>query len=573
MLSSPLPASARLTGSDHCTRRLAAICLIVCAFSVLFILHHTAYPYPPYLPLIAEYFLRTQDVAGAALLMALVVAALFAPTRAAALAIVEAISRHPWRVAVIAFVVLCLGAIFIQRSHPLPQDEYAALFQSRVFAAGRLTGQFPPELLGRLVPPHYLNQFLYGSFQTGQVASSYWPGFALLLTPFTLVQAPWACNPLLASLSLVLMGRLAARLSGAPQACGWAMLLALASPGFTAMAITYFSMTAHLLFNLAFAWLLLQRTPAPGRLVLAGLVGSFALVLHNPLPHTLFALPWIVWLALQRGRYRNLLALAAGYLPLILALGFGWALVLSTLLGDTPYGLFRNDGSPLHAIGNFFWNWHIKLRTVVDVPGEYIVSSRVAELTRLWNWAVPGLPLLAAVGWWLGRAEPGVRLLGLSVISTMLGYLLIAYTQGYGWGARYLQPAWGALPVLAALALARLRPSTPCERTAGYVASLAVLSLVFATALRAAQIQSYVDTHLARRPPHIPGAQQVIFVRADPRNYNADLVQNDPFLRTDALIMLSYGAESDARLMRTRFPDARLAHSDERGQVWLMRAP
>lgn len=557
-----------LPATDYCIRRLVAASLGVAVFSIFFILHHTDYPYAPYLPFIAEYFLRTQDVAGAALLAALVVAALLAPTRPAALAVVEAISRHPWRVAAATFVVLCLGAIFIERAHPLPQDEYAALFQSRVFAEGRLTGQFPPELLGRLVPPHYLNQFLYGSYKTGEVASSYWPGFALVLAPFSFVHAPWACNPLLAALSLVLIGRLATRLSGSSQAGGWAMLLALASPAFTAMAITYFSMTAHLLFNLAFVWMLLQPTPL--RLAGAGLVGSYALVLHNPLPHVLFAAPWIVWLALQPSRYRNLLALAAGYLPLVVALGFGWALLLSNLLGETPYGLFRYDGNPLHAVANFFWNWHIKVRSVVEAPGGSIVASRVAELVRLWNWAVPGLPLLAVAGWWLWRTNLHARLLGLSLLTTMLGYLLIAYTQGHGWGARYLHPAWGALPVLGALALVRIGPGTRCERCAGFVASLALLSLVFASALRAAQIQAYVDSHLAKRPPTIPGARQVVFVRATPRDYNADLVQNDPFLRGDVITLLSYGEENDARLVRARFPGARLVHSDERGQVWLL---
>jgi len=119
------------------------------------------------------------------------------------------------------------------------------------------------------------------------------------------------------------------------------------------MAITYFSMTAHLLLNLAFAWLLFERTFF--RLVLAGLVGSFALLLHNPMPHFLFALPWIVWLALQPDRLRKLLALAAGYAPLALGVGFGWALLLSQIQGNALSGLFPFDDNPYHKVANFFW--------------------------------------------------------------------------------------------------------------------------------------------------------------------------------------------------------------------------
>jgi hypothetical protein len=345
------------------------------------------------------------------------------------------------------------------------------------------------------------------------------------------------------------------------------MLLALGSPGFTAMAITYFSMTAHLLFNLVFVWLLLERTRA--RLVLAGVVGSFALVLHNPLPHMLFALPWIIWLALQHDRYRLLLALAAGYLPLVLVLGFGWALLLSGIQGSTLFGLFSSsEGSLLHRLANVLWTWHIKLRTAVDLPGEFILSARVAEMARLWTWTVPGLPLLAAAGWWLRRRHPELRLLGLSLVATLAGYLFIGYTQGHGWGARYVHSAFGALPVLAAVALVSLRPGHACASARGYVASLAVLSLVFATALRAAQIHDYVEMHLSNRPPFAPEARQIVFIRKDWETYSPDLVQNDPFLRSPVWFMLSRDPQSDANFVREKFPHAHRQGGDRRGEVW-----
>lgn len=545
-----------------------ALSLLVSGLSVIFIFSYTVYPHPAFRYFLLEYFLRTQDLAGSLLLIALLVAAFFAPTRGAALAFVDTVSRHPWRTAGAAFVVLCMGALWVQHNHPVAQDEYAALFQSRVFAAGRLTGSFPREVLGRLVAPQYLNHFLFGSFQTGQVASAYWPGFALLLAPFSFLHAPWACNPLLASLALVLMGKMAVRLTGAPQASGWAMLLALGSPGFTAMAITYFSQTAHLLFNLAFAWLLLA--PTPRRLVLAGLVGSFALVLHNPLPHTLFALPWIIWLALQPGRYRNLLALGAGYLPLVLLLGFGWALLLSSIQGNPYYGILPFDDNPLHRVVNFFWGWHIKMRSALAGPGDAVLAKRAAELVRLWTWAVPGLPLLAAAGWWLGRRDRRTLLLGLSVVFTTLGYFVIGFSQGYGWGARYFHPAWGSLPVLGAAALVLLPGDDARERLRGYIAALALLSLVLATGLRATQIDDYLDMHLANRPPTLPDVRQVVFIPHDRVTYTSDLIQNDPFLRDKVWFMASFGRASDRLLVKSRFPNARLVSDDSRGQTWLV---
>jgi len=561
------PVSLARWSSDPCTRGLLAMCVLIGGLSIIFILDYSGYPFEPYHFWLVEYFLRTQDLAGSALLIALALAAYFAPTRSTALAFVDAVSRHPWRTATITFVVLCIGTLYVEHNHPLAQDEYAALFQSRVFAAGKLTGQFPPDLIGHLIVPTYFNRFLYASFETGQVASAYWPGFALLLTPFSFVHAPWACNPLLASLALVLIGRLAVRLTGAPRSGGWAMLLALGSPGFGAMAITYFSMPAHLLFNLVFAWLLLERTPR--RLLAAGVVGSYALILHNPLPHTLFALPWIVSVARGADGRRNLLLLGAGYAVFALPLGFGWPLLLSGIQGHAQFGLFGAHAiDPAHRIAEYFWDWHVKLRSAIDLPSIFILTERTADLTRLWNWAVPGLPLLAAAGWWLGRREREIRLLGLSLLVTLGGYMFVWFTQGNGWGARYFYPAWGTLPVLAAVALARVRTDGICARLPGYVASLAVLSLVLATALRAAQIRSYIDGELTNRPPVMPGERQIVFVHIDRRGYTADLVQNDPFLRDKVWFMASYGPEYDAELMQRRYPGARLVTRDGRGETY-----
>lgn len=560
-----------LIAADRLTRWFVLLCLAGGVAAIIAALDYSGYPHPPVRFWIFEYLLRTQDITGGALLLVLVLAACLRPGRELAAGFADAIGRRPWLTAALVFVALCLGALFVEHGHPLAQDEYAALFQSKAFAAGRLTGEFPPKFIGRLIPPIYLNQFLYGSFETGRVASAYWPAFAAILAPFSALGAPWACNAFLAATALVLIGRLAERITGRREARGWAMLLAVASPAFSAMAISYFSMTAHLLLNLVFASLLMETTTLR-RLVAAGFVGSVALLLHNPLPHMLFALPWIAWLALQPGGYRKLLALGAGYAPLALLVGFGWALLLSDIQGPTDYALYPFDDNPLHRLANFFWSWHVKLRTALPHPGEEVLGMRMADLSRLWNWAVPGLALLAAAGWWLGRRDARVALLGLSMLCTMGGYLFIGFTAGHGWGARYLHPAWGVLPILAALALTRVREPRRPDSLPAYVASLAVLSLVIATALRAWQIDGYMKMALAQRPPAVPGERQIVVVTYDRKNYTADLVQNDPFLRDPVWYMLSYGRALDVDFMRSYFPRARLAHEDPRGQVWQLEA-
>jgi hypothetical protein len=376
-----------------------------------------------------------------------------------------------------------------------------------------------------------------------------------------LIGAPWACNPLLAALSLVLMARIAARLSGVPQAGGWAMLFALGSPGFIGMAMSYFSMTAHLFMNALFVWLLLERTPR--RLVAAGAVGSFALVLSNPVPHLLFALPWVASIARGAEGRRNFLRLALGYAPVALLLGLGWWLFLRDLQGRTPMSMHAADDEPLLRLANLAWSMFLELWKVFGL-WDGALGSRLLEQARLWTWSVPGLPLIAIAGWWLWRESREARLLALSLLFTLLGYLLVIFDQGSGWGARYVHPALSALLVLAALAMVRV--GNPALQS--YVVRVALLSLIFLNALRLFQINLFMREQLEVRPPFEKGARQVVFIAANPLYYSQDFLQNDPFLRQPVIFMASRGLARDAELIRRRYPGARLVYDQPNGQVW-----
>jgi hypothetical protein len=530
-------------------RDLVLLGVLAAALCIVFILLYTGYPQVPERRFIFDHLLRTQDLPGAALVIFIAIAAAWPALARAGLALIEAIGRKPGTTALITFLVLCAGQLLVAKHHALAGDEHLMLLQAKAFAAGRLTAQFPPELVSWLVPEPYLNRWLYASPQTGAVVSVYWPGFALLLAPFALLGIPWACNALLASGALLLIGRLTGRLTGAPPAAGWAMLLMLASPAFSGMALGYFSMTAHLFFNLLYVWALLDR-----RLFLAGIAGSFALILHNPWPHFLFALPWIGWIAWQDGR-RGVLRLIAGYAPLTLIIGGGWWLLMRKVQG--PLWFAPQDG-------DFLFYWQLQLARVFAFPDGAALAHRAAELVKLWLWSVPGLPALMVAGWWLARRTLPLRLLGLSFATTLAGYLLVWFDQGYGWGVRYLHPALAALPILGAAAIVTVQS----EALRRYAAAAALLSLALATPFRWAQIESFMGEHLARRPPFEEGVRQVVFVTPDYQYYTQDLVQNDPFLRAPVVFMLSRGRSADEKLLRERFPGARLAHEAAYGHVW-----
>ncbi len=558
--------SSKGAGRASCAVWMTVLVVAVSALAAIFILGYVQYPYPIWRGLVFRYLLYRQDLVGLALLVAIAVLACVPATHRPALAFVEAVGRRPWASAGIVFVALCLGTLYAAQNHALAGDEHLTLMQSRIFAEARLTGQYPPELMSWLMSDYYRYRWIMLNPHSGEIASIYWPGFALLLTPFTLLGIPWACNPLLAALALVLIARLAARLTESPQAAGWAILLAAGSPGFTGLALSYFPMTAHLLLNLVYAWLLIER----GRrgLLFAGLAGSFALLLHNPVPHMLYALPWIVWLGRQPEGRRNLSVLALGYVP-GLVIGLAWAVFIRNMHGFIFAAPFPSDDDLLNQLGNLFWYWQLRSGWIFGSPEEYAIGGRIGEQVRLWSWAVPALPVLAAAGWWLGRRNTYLNLLALSFVVTILGYFLVKFDQGYGWGARYPHPAWGALPILGAAAIVLWPPHAKGGAALrGWVASAATLSLVLATALRWWQIHDYIAEHLSRRPPYVEGVRQFVFIEYDRKHYTQDLVQNDPFLRRPVIFLLSQERRNDVFMMQHLYPEAHQVYDGRHGHVW-----
>ena len=473
--------------------------------------------------------------------------------------LVVALYRRRFPVAIGLWLLLCAGSVWVYHQHPLSMDEYSAVFQAKVFAAAAMTGQYPVDLLDNLIPKGFQNNFLMVNRNMGAVFSAYWPGFSLLLAPFVWLGIPWACNPTLVAAGFLLIGRLARDLMASPLAAGWALLFALASPAFVANGITYYSMPAHLLFNLGFAWLLLA--PSRLRLLLAGLVGGFALVLSNPFPHLVFALPWIFWLALgSERRASRLFWLAAGYLPVVAGLLVGWSmwqqhvLQLGASAAVAPGPLVQADlpDRVLALLG--------RMLRVLQMPDATIANARIAGLVKLWLWASPLLLLLA----WRGARDAkaaGMRLLGASALTTFLAYFLIRFDQGHGWGYRYFHSAWGVLPILGAAGALKLA-AVPGEgvRWTRMLVATALLSLLAANGLRLFQMGSFMADHLAQMPPATP-AQSSIVMHNGRGYYAYDLIQNDPWLRGNSITLLVQSDEEKTRLLN-RFRDQLPAHPE-----------
>jgi hypothetical protein len=510
-------------------------------------------------------YLLGYDVHGNITLLVIAVAAFALRRHPLPLNAVQSIGAQPWLLAAAIFPLLCLGALRAYHDYPLSMDEYSSVFQAKIFATGRITGAFPPELVDRLIPVFLQNHFFTVSRTTGEVSSTYWPGFALLLAPFTWLGIPWAANPALGALSIPMLYRLSREATGSAEAASWAVALMVASPVFVVASISYYSMQAHLLANLLYALLLLR--PTLPRALAAGVIGSFALTLHNPVPHLLFASGFVLWLAFRVRSARALLALAVGYVPLSLVLGFGWRQHLGALMSAAPSApavAAAQAPKLFEAAWSAFGN-------IVSLPDWRTLHARLLGTAKLWSWGVAGALVLAAYGYGALRARPSARVLAAALVVTFFGYFLVRFDQGHGWGYRYLHPAWFIVPLFGGMVLAPVARRDGDElRT--MAAWAVVLSLVLANGLRLIQVDSYIVHHRAQVPPLAlpadPARQEVLFIDIARGFYTHDMVQNDPYLRGPRIIMVGGGGAGQSELMAKRFPGYVLTARGGWGELW-----
>jgi hypothetical protein len=351
------------------------------------------------------------------------------------------------------------------------------------------------------------------------------------------------------------------------EAAGLALLLTIASPVIFGLGISYYAMPAHLLANSLYALLLIQPTPL--RSLVAGVVGSVALCLHNPVPHMLFAAPWLIWIAARPNGLRLLGLLFAGYLPLSILLGIGWFEFSDHLRSEGRESpLAVTDANRLQAILALF-----------SPPTATVLLGRLIEVAKLWVWAVPGLLILASYGAARRYRNTLCRLFAASALITLIGYVFFPFDQGHGWGYRYFHSAWMALPLLATAAI--FRPvqtvDATADRPAGlfentdtrqFVATCALLTLVFGVGWRAWQMQDFMHYDVTQIPRYPGTERRVVLIDPQQSFYGQDLVQNDPWLRGNVTRMITHGATADAAMMQGQFPDMHRVYSDKYGSVW-----
>ena len=476
--------------------------------------------------------------------------------------------RVPWRklgrsIERNVTVVALISAVFYgslmhwgAREVAYTPDEACAILQARTFAAFRITPQVEPELMRLVIPKWIQDTFVLFSAGSGRYIPTYSPGYALVMAPFARFGLEWLCNPVLTALSLVALFRLTRRLTHSDEGGAWALLFALAAPQIALGAATYFAMPAHLLFNLLFCSLLVRGTKRAA--FGAGLIGGFALVLHNPVPHFSFALPWLVWMAFKRRSH--LAPLFLGYALLFLPLFLGWNAYLKTF----DAGLYVKAASK-----------------VVSLPNLLLLLARAAGLCKLVIWATPGAAGLALLGWAMARRErlltrasapetegnaPGFErdylwLFGVSALVNFALYLFVIFDQGHGWGFRYMHQSWMVLSILPAYFL--VKANSHWKRLAAVFCASGLLVML---PLRTLQLRSFMDFIVSNGPPPAPNAPSITFI--DERDQRVVFVQDDPFLRDSHWSLRTQSPARNAAIAQRYLKDARRVQNGKWGERW-----
>jgi hypothetical protein len=407
---------------------------------------------PPWLVAVLRDLLRWAGVIGLSLF--LVVRAERFPRRSFAL--------YRWYRRLDARVVLVVGCVsgavlsglfayFVLGHMAHIQDEIAMIFQAKNFADGRLYAPAPA------LPEFFDMEFVitdqgrwYGKYQFGP---------SLWYLPGVLLGCPWLVSPLLSTLAVLVLYKLAGEILGRRWSKG-VVLLAVISPWWV---MTFGSMMAHpgcLLILSAFGLFFVRAARAPGRWGQAFWSGTMLGLAINFRPYTaLLISAAAIVAALAAGWWRNIrvkntIAFAAPLAALMgLMLAYNFALTGDPLV--TPFAKW----SAHDRLGFGPDRGLYEARDLGFTPADGLANVRL-QLQALSESAMGWLPptlLLVLLPLASSRFRRRCGLLLLAPVALTVGYFFYFYGWPVYYGVRYWSESLAAYLMLMLVGLEVLR--------------------------------------------------------------------------------------------------------------------
>lgn len=349
--------------------------------------------------------------------------------------------RIQWALGAAAFILYAGVAWFRFKGLPFLDDDAAALFQARIFAAGRVTVP---------VPEHGQFFSLFGllghAHEHPFVCTMYPPGLSLLLLPGLLAGVPWMMIPATGGLLVAATVALGAELAG-ERVGRLAGLFMLGSPFIGILAGTHLSHipTALLLVCCWLSAARLLRTGLACHGVLAGCAWSAAFLFR---PLTALVVGVIIALGVA-AQWRRALAAWRGVLAALLLAAAGVA-----LLAAWQHATVGDALTPGHVVGMRrngrmgFVRFTDKRAHTPAIAWNHTLARLRAVNDRLLGWP---LPALALVFWpfLVRRARAADLWLLTGWLGLLVTYAFYWYYEEY-WPARYTTAGILLLLIMAA---------------------------------------------------------------------------------------------------------------------------
>lgn len=437
-------------------------------------------------------------------------------------------------------LVLVTAAVVLDR-FVNSADEYAYLFQSLTYAAGRLWNPAPP--LGQALAADYT--WVSGDKWVGQ----YPPGWPAMLTAAqTLGLPPWSVGALLGAASVALVFHLQRREGAGPAAFPATLLYALAPFTVFNAASLHSHMPAALLALVAvLVALRIDKSPRPAlwALLLGAVLGALGLVRY--LTAALVALP--IGLSLLRLGLRRAV-------PLGLLVGLGALPFAALLLGYHA----AITGDPLRPV--YYFGGRTVDHLYFDAAGIALaLRISVGRVVELMLWTMPLVPLLAvAVPAIKARAGTFRAYDAVFPLSVLL-FCFYPFDGANRYGPRYWFEAWPLLVVGIGTAVGGLAE--------GRVRRLGLHALWLGAAVAAAALPFVawryhgivVERQEVARLVAAQGlSQAVVLVKADPgtqfRMEGDDLARNG--LAAEGPVLYARADRTTAAALKAAFPERRV---------------
>jgi len=81
-------------------------------------------------------------------------------------------------------------------------------------------------------------------------------------------------------------------------------------------------------------------------------------------------------------------------------------------------------------------------------------------------------------------------------------------------------------------------------------------------------MRTFIEGHDGQVPQYMGTERRVVILNPSSAYYGADLVQNDPWLRSDVIRMITHGTAADEQMMRENFSAMHRVYADKYGSVW-----